>query len=209
MVEGENKKKRVSCVEVLCSGTVLGGLCKVRQVWARCHFQLCCRFSSHKHCAATCRPILLPSMVYISIIVQIVMCFVFETLSRFSCGSFLKHCPDFHTVCSWNVVLNSYGLYLKQYTDFPVVCKIFETLSRFSDNLYLKHCPEFIGLYVKKCSDFPVVCKVFETYSRFSCGLYWKHCPDVRTVYSWNVVQNSYGSYLKYNTDFPVVCKIF
>jgi len=43
MVEGENKKEECRMWKFFYPGTVLEGLCKVRRVWARCHFDLCCR----------------------------------------------------------------------------------------------------------------------------------------------------------------------
>ena len=125
------------------------------------------------------------------------VCKIFEILSRFSCGSYLKRFPDFQTIYSWNIVQNSYGLYLKHCPDFQTIYSwnivqiftiygwnivhifrpfIVETLSRFSDHLWSKHCPEFVWF-------------IFETLSRFSCGLYSKHCSDFHMVYIWNIIQ--------------------
>jgi len=62
-------------------------------------------------------------------IFQIFIRFVFETLSRFTCRLYLRHCLEF-------------------------VWFIFETLFRFSDHLYLKHCPEFVWFIFETLSRF-------------------------------------------------------
>jgi hypothetical protein len=157
----------VSYVDVLYSGTVLEALCEVRQAWmrwlrARCRIELCSCFSSHKACATTGRPILLLSVVYIWNIVQIFIWFIFETLARFSCDLYLKHCPVFHMVYVWNIVQ-------------ICVCFIFETLPRIRMVYILNVVQIFVWFirYLRYCLYFHVI--YIWSIAQKSYGLYLEH----------------------------------